>query len=114
MQLYPPSFFDDAANGYRHIKTVPLTSSMGAEIRGVNIATITDAQFEEVRAALFRYKMIYFRDQVVSQVASDLAASLLPGGVLAVGVSESLIRFDTPLVCEELGGVFLYRKKVLP
>ena len=41
MQLYPPSWFDDAANGYKHIKTVPLASSMGAEIRGVNIATIT-------------------------------------------------------------------------
>ncbi|MDY6983419.1 MAG: TauD/TfdA family dioxygenase, partial [Pseudomonadota bacterium] len=63
MQLYPPSFFDDAANGYKHIRTVPLASAMGAEIRGVNIATITDEQFEEVRSALYRYKMIYFRDQ---------------------------------------------------
>ncbi len=63
MQLYPPSYFDDTSNGYKHIKTVPLASAMGAEIRGVNIATITDAQFEEVRSALFRYKMIYFRDQ---------------------------------------------------
>lgn len=63
MQLYPPSFFDDAANGYKHIRTVPLASAMGAEIRGVDIATITDEQFEEVRSALYRYKMIYFRDQ---------------------------------------------------
>ncbi len=66
MQLYPPSYFDDTANGYKHIKTVPLASAMGAEIRGVNIATITDAQFAEVRAALFRYKMIYFRDQTMT------------------------------------------------
>lgn len=66
MQLYPPSFFDDAANGYRHIQTIPLASSMGAEIRGVSIAAITDAQFEEVRSALYRYKMIYFRDQDMS------------------------------------------------
>jgi taurine dioxygenase len=63
MQLYPPSYFDDAANGYTQIKTVPLASAMGAEIRGVDIATITDAQFADVKAALFHYKMIYFRAQ---------------------------------------------------
>lgn len=63
MQLYPLSYFDDKANGYKHIKTIPLASSMGAEIQGVDIATITDEQFEEVRAALFRYKMVYFRNQ---------------------------------------------------
>lgn len=63
MQLYPPSHYDDAANGFHHIRTVPLASAMGAEIQSVNIATITDAQFAEVQAALYRYKMIYFRDQ---------------------------------------------------
>lgn len=63
MQLYPPSHYDDNANGYRHIRTVPLAAAMGAEIQGVDIATITDAQFAEVRSALFRYKMIYFREQ---------------------------------------------------
>lgn len=63
MQSYPPSHYDDTANGHTLIRTVPLASAMGAEIRGVDIATITDAQFDEVRSALFRYKMIYFRDQ---------------------------------------------------
>ena len=63
MQLYPPSHYDDAANGYTLIQTVPLASAMGAEIRGVDIANITDEQFVQVRDALFRYKMIYFRDQ---------------------------------------------------
>lgn len=63
MQLYPPAYYDDHANGYTLIRTLPLASAMGAEIQGVNLATITDAQFEQVRAALFRYKMIYFRNQ---------------------------------------------------
>ena len=39
---------------------------MGAEIVGVMLASLSDAQFAEIRAALFRHKMIYFRDQDVS------------------------------------------------
>jgi len=36
---------------------------MGAEICGVDLRQLGDAQFEEVRAALFRHKMIFLRDQ---------------------------------------------------
>jgi hypothetical protein len=32
---------------------------MGAEVRGVDLARLTDEQFAEIRAALFRHKMIY-------------------------------------------------------
>ncbi|MEX2525975.1 MAG: TauD/TfdA family dioxygenase [Gammaproteobacteria bacterium] len=63
MQFYPPSHYDDDANGFTEIETVPLAAAMGAEIRGVDIANISDAQFEQIRVALFHYKMIYFRDQ---------------------------------------------------
>jgi len=63
VQFYPPSYYDDKVNGYMEISTVPLAAAMGAEIRGVDIADISDRQFEEIRSALFRYKMIYFRDQ---------------------------------------------------
>lgn len=63
MQLYPPSHYDDASNGCTLIKTVPLAAAMGAEIQGVHIPTMSDAQFEEVKSALFRYKMVFFRNQ---------------------------------------------------
>ena len=66
MQFYPPSYYDDKINGYTAISTVPLASAMGAEIRGVDIAGITDRQFEEIKSALFRYKMIYFRNQDIT------------------------------------------------
>ena len=66
MQFYPPSYYDDKANGYSEIQTVPLASAMGAEIRGVDIAGMTDRQFEEIKSALFRYKMIYFRNQDIT------------------------------------------------
>jgi taurine dioxygenase len=36
---------------------------MGAEICGVDAAKISDEQFDEVRHALFRHKMIYLRNQ---------------------------------------------------
>ena len=59
---------------------------------------------------LCRNVLIYFRDERVHTVVERLAASLKPDGLLAVGVSESLLRFGTTLVCEERGGSFFYRK----
>jgi taurine dioxygenase len=63
MQLYPLSYYDNQANGYTLIKTVPLSSAMGAEIQDVHLPTMSDAQFAQVKSALYRYKMVYFRDQ---------------------------------------------------
>jgi len=57
-----------------------------------------------------RNVLIYFRDQLVSQVLRLLEERLRSDGALFVGVSESLMRFGSVLVCEERAGVFLYRK----
>ena len=59
---------------------------------------------------LCRNVLIYFRDQLVSQVVQSLTERLNAGGALFVGVSESLMRFGSSLECEERAGVFLYRK----
>jgi chemotaxis protein methyltransferase CheR len=61
-------------------------------------------------AILCRNVLIYFRDNRVASVVDHLAMALAPGGLLAVGVSESLLRFGTSLICEERGGSFFYRK----
>ena len=66
MLIHPTGKFDNHALDYRHIKAVPLAAAMGAEITGVDISDVTDGQFEEIRDALFRHKMIYFRDQTIS------------------------------------------------
>ncbi|MDT8397449.1 MAG: TauD/TfdA family dioxygenase [Pseudomonadales bacterium] len=66
MQLYPPSHYDDKANGYTKISTRPLASAMGAEICGVDLSKLEEGQFEEIKAALFHYKMLYFRNQHIS------------------------------------------------
>jgi alpha-ketoglutarate-dependent taurine dioxygenase len=63
MRLHPTGMFDNRAAPYAHIEAVPLAAAMGAEIRGVSAADISDAQFDEVRLALFRHKMIFLRGQ---------------------------------------------------
>jgi chemotaxis protein methyltransferase CheR len=54
--------------------------------------------------------MIYFSDETIRRVVAHLTQALLPNGVLLVGASESLLRFETALTCEERKGIFLYRK----
>jgi chemotaxis protein methyltransferase CheR len=60
-------------------------------------------------AILCRNVLIYFRDEQIVRVVERLRSALAPAGVLAVGVSESLLRFGTTLACEERSGVYLYR-----
>ena len=66
MIVHPAGKFDNAACAYQSIEAVPLSAAMGAEIRGVDISTVTDDQFQEIESALFRHKMIFFRDQEIS------------------------------------------------
>ena len=54
---------------------------MGAEVKGVDLARLTDAQFAEIEHALFRHKMIFFREQRISH--SDHEAFSLRFGEFA-------------------------------
>ncbi|HEX2656899.1 MAG TPA: CheR family methyltransferase, partial [Polyangia bacterium] len=49
-----------------------------------------------------RNVLIYFSDETARRVVERLAARLVPGGALFVGISESLLRLGTSLRCEEL------------
>lgn len=66
MKLYPTSHYDDKSNNYNHISTEPLAAAIGAEVKNVDLSNISDEQFAEISAALYRYKMIFFRDQDIS------------------------------------------------
>jgi taurine dioxygenase len=55
--------FDNSARPAKHIEVLPLAAAMGAEVRGVDLAAVTDEQFAEIEAALFRHKMIFLRGQ---------------------------------------------------
>lgn len=58
---------------------------------------------------LCRNVLMCFREERVADVVDRLTRSLEPGGVIVVGVAESLLRFGPALVCEERGGPFFYR-----
>jgi chemotaxis protein methyltransferase CheR len=58
---------------------------------------------------LCRNVFIYFRDVQILRIIETLREMLSPDGTIAVGVSESLMRFGTGVVCEERGGAFFYR-----
>jgi chemotaxis protein methyltransferase CheR len=59
---------------------------------------------------LCRNVLIYFQDSTIERVIANLLNSMTASGCLLVGASESLLRFDAPLVCEEQRGAFYYRK----
>lgn len=59
----PSGTFDNQAKKYQHITSKPLSSSMGAEIEGVDLGALTDPQFAEVEDALYHHKMVFYRDQ---------------------------------------------------
>ena len=63
MRLHPTGMFDNSARPTRHIEVLPLAAAMGAEIRGVDLANLSDEQFAEIEAALFRHKMVFLRGQ---------------------------------------------------
>ncbi|GAA0315462.1 TauD/TfdA family dioxygenase [Psychrobacter aestuarii] len=63
---HPTGRFDNSAKDYQHIKAVPLAAAMGAEIQGVDLSNLSDEAFREIESALYRHKLIFFRDQDLS------------------------------------------------
>jgi taurine dioxygenase len=66
MIIHPTGKFDNSPRAYAHIQARPLAAAMGAEIVGADLREVSDAAFAEIRDALFRHKMIYFRDQRIT------------------------------------------------
>lgn len=63
MKFHPTHVFDNSAREYRTITALPLAAAMGAEIRGVRLDAPAPGQMAEIEDALYRHKMIFFRDQ---------------------------------------------------
>jgi len=46
----------------------PLQPTIGAEISGVDLSRpLTDAERDQIKAAVLKYKVVFFRDQVLDQ-----------------------------------------------
>ena len=65
-RVHPTGLFDNQARDYKHITVEPLAAAMGAEVKGVQIAAVTDEQFAEIADALYHHKMLFLRDQDMS------------------------------------------------
>jgi chemotaxis protein methyltransferase CheR len=105
----------------RYVDTTPRGIMVNAQIRNsVGFATVNLIDSDQVGrlgtfdAIVCRNVLIYWSDDQIARVLDTLRARLAPRGVIAVGVSESLLRFGTALVCEERGGSFFYRDASKP
>ncbi|HWA77170.1 MAG TPA: CheR family methyltransferase [Polyangiaceae bacterium] len=67
------------------------------------------AALGEFDVILCRNVLIYFQDATIAAVVRNLTKCLRRDGLLVVGTSESLLRLDCALACEEQGGAFFYR-----
>jgi taurine dioxygenase len=54
---------NNAAREYEHIRVRPVAGSLGAEIDGVDLRSLSDAQVAEIRQASLDHLVIFFRDQ---------------------------------------------------
>jgi chemotaxis protein methyltransferase CheR len=59
---------------------------------------------------LCRNVFIYFSPSAVERVIDSFARAMPPRAYLCVGASESLLKFRSPFVLEEIGGAFVYVK----
>jgi taurine dioxygenase len=71
MLVHPYGQFDNSPRNYAHIEAKPLAAAMGAEISGADLTDLSDEAFGEVKDALFRHKMIFFRGQKLSHGAHE-------------------------------------------
>jgi taurine dioxygenase len=50
-----------------NITVSPLTPAIGAEIGNVDLGQVTDQEITDIRAALLKHKVVFFREQTLSQ-----------------------------------------------
>ncbi len=55
------------AETFARFEARPMTPAIGAELIGVDLGALDDALLADIRAALLRYKVVFFRDQSISR-----------------------------------------------
>ena len=108
-------WFKKATDGDRERLVVDPRLLRAVDWRRVNLLEAAEvAAVGAVDLIFCRNVLIYFSDATIGRVVEHLSARLRPEGRLAVGASESLLRFGTLLVCEEVGSAFFYRRPQPP
>jgi chemotaxis protein methyltransferase CheR len=81
------------------------------DFRRVNLVNADEvASLGTFDVVICRNVLIYFRDRTIETVVDHLWRSLNPSGILIVGASESLLRFNVSFSCEEVQSTFFYRR----
>lgn len=57
---------NNQARDYQHLTATPVAGSMGADITGVDLTTISEAGQKELRQALLDHQVLFIRDQSLS------------------------------------------------
>lgn len=63
--------FSNHPRTYQHIIATPLAGALGAEIYGIDLASLTDQQFLELEDALYHHKVVVLRDQHISHADQE-------------------------------------------
>lgn len=63
MTFYTTTAANNAAADYKHIDVAPLAGSLGAEIGGVELTSLSDEALLEIRRASDDHLVVFFRDQ---------------------------------------------------
>ena len=87
------------------MKVLPLTCALGAELKNVNLADAArdDSLFAEIKALLLQHKVLFLRDQDISDAEHAAFARLL----MAADVVDLDAEMVPDAVGEEDGGVAL-------
>jgi chemotaxis protein methyltransferase CheR len=101
--------YTDAGDAGAHGITVAPRIRDAVQFATMNLVGAAPPELGVFDAILCRNALIYFREDQIQRVIDRLVDHLARDGLIAVGVSESLLRFGTRLVCEERGGAFFYR-----
>lgn len=59
--------YSDTEAGYTQFDAQPVSPAIGAELMGADLRYPTDELVQEVRDALLRYKVVFFRDQDITR-----------------------------------------------
>ena len=138
VNIHPHGIFNNAVNSeYQEIEVKPHTSAMGAEISGVDLANLSEAQVTEIKSALCWHRVVFFRDQghmshadqlvfagklgTLGRDAYDLSVEGFPGVQALVKEADQRVKFagggawhtDSPFL-EEPPSFTLFRTVDVP
>lgn len=75
VRLSPAGDFENAPFASPHFTVRPLSSAMGAEICGVQLASLSDDAFADLARALWRHKMVYLCEQDLDHAGHEAFAA---------------------------------------